>query len=338
MNVLILADRYHEALLILNSRTCASMLPVAGRPLVEYTLDLLVGTGVTHATVAVADHSEQIEAALGEGAAWGLELRYVQTSGHDPVTDLLPKLFPDSDEAVLVLEADRLRTQLDGLKLFLEKVAEEPEASHIEARSTRDLGFGWYRSPAKDHLEAETSFVEMPEIRCYPVDSIHRFHELNLAIANNEILGLELHVREVEPGIYQGMHSSVPRSGLRDSGILAASHCHIDPRAKVGPRVSMADDVLIDRDAKLEDCVILDGTYVGAGVELKRAVVWGQTVIQLNEDEERRSSQVIRVDDPSQLVDLRKGPMTGFFSRVFKAAASVLTWPLIRWETPMPNS
>jgi NDP-sugar pyrophosphorylase family protein len=52
------------------------LLPVAGRPLLSYTLALLADAGVTEVVVNLHHLAAQVQERLGDGSRWGLSVRY----------------------------------------------------------------------------------------------------------------------------------------------------------------------------------------------------------------------------------------------------------------------
>lgn len=52
------------------------MLPVAGKPLIEYHLERLGAAGVREFVINLGWHGSQIRDALGDGARWGVSVRY----------------------------------------------------------------------------------------------------------------------------------------------------------------------------------------------------------------------------------------------------------------------
>lgn len=57
---------------------CAKCLvPVSGRPIIEYVLTSLAKAGVPKGILVLGHHGEQVERALGSGQQFGLELQYV---------------------------------------------------------------------------------------------------------------------------------------------------------------------------------------------------------------------------------------------------------------------
>lgn len=52
------------------------MLPVAGKPLIEYHLERLGAAGVREFVINLGWHGDQIRSAIGDGARWGVSVRY----------------------------------------------------------------------------------------------------------------------------------------------------------------------------------------------------------------------------------------------------------------------
>jgi MurNAc alpha-1-phosphate uridylyltransferase len=59
-------------------RTPKALLPVAGRPFAHWQLSWLATQGVERVVYSVGYLGEQIEAAVGDGGAWGLRIEYVE--------------------------------------------------------------------------------------------------------------------------------------------------------------------------------------------------------------------------------------------------------------------
>ena len=60
-----------------HTERCAKCLvPVAGRPLIDYVLTSLAKAGISEAVLTLGHHGEQLEAHLGDGERFGLKLHY----------------------------------------------------------------------------------------------------------------------------------------------------------------------------------------------------------------------------------------------------------------------
>ena len=98
----------------LTDRTPKPLLPVRGRPLIEWHLLALARAGVREVTINTAWLEDQFPAALGDGARWGLRLHY-STEGRDHggaletaggIKKALPTLAPRGDEPFWIVSAD----------------------------------------------------------------------------------------------------------------------------------------------------------------------------------------------------------------------------------------
>ncbi len=76
MKAMILAAGRGERMRPLTDRIPKPLLPVGGRPLIEYHLVALAEAGFTEVVINHAWLGEQIERALGDGRRWGVAIRY----------------------------------------------------------------------------------------------------------------------------------------------------------------------------------------------------------------------------------------------------------------------
>ncbi|MDP1609978.1 MAG: nucleotidyltransferase family protein [Sulfuritalea sp.] len=109
MKVMILAAGRGERMRPLTDLTPKPLLPVGGKPLIAWHLERLAGAGLREVAINHAHLGSQIEAALGDGARWGLSIRYspepegaLETAGG--IANALPLL--GEDEPFLVINGD----------------------------------------------------------------------------------------------------------------------------------------------------------------------------------------------------------------------------------------
>ncbi len=76
MRAMILAAGRGERMRPLTDHLPKPLLPVAGKPLIQWHLEALAEAGVTDVVINHAWLGAQIEAALGSGARWGLRIHY----------------------------------------------------------------------------------------------------------------------------------------------------------------------------------------------------------------------------------------------------------------------
>ncbi|RDH86665.1 MAG: mannose-1-phosphate guanylyltransferase [endosymbiont of Escarpia spicata] len=76
MKAMILAAGRGERMRPLTDHTPKPLLPVAGKPLIEYHIEALAGAGIRELVINHAHLGKQIEAALGDGSRWGVTIHY----------------------------------------------------------------------------------------------------------------------------------------------------------------------------------------------------------------------------------------------------------------------
>ena len=115
MRALILAAGRGERMRPLTDTTPKPLLQLAGKPLIGYHLERLAAAGVRYVVINTAHRAEQFPEALGDGARWGLRIRYsyegatpLETGGG--MLHALPLL--GSDEPFIAISAD-LYTDFD---------------------------------------------------------------------------------------------------------------------------------------------------------------------------------------------------------------------------------
>jgi MurNAc alpha-1-phosphate uridylyltransferase len=107
---LILAAGRGERLRPLTDLTPKPLLPVRGRPLIEWHLDALARAGVTELVINTAWLEPQFPAALGDGGRWGLRIRYsTEQRDHGGALETaggIAKALPWLDEVFWVVAGD----------------------------------------------------------------------------------------------------------------------------------------------------------------------------------------------------------------------------------------
>jgi N-acetyl-alpha-D-muramate 1-phosphate uridylyltransferase len=114
MRALILAAGRGERMRPLTDTVPKPLLPVHGKPLIEWHLLALARAGLREVVINTAWLEAQFPAALGDGARWGLSIHYsmegrdhggaLETAGG--IRKALPRLAPRGDEAFWVVSGD----------------------------------------------------------------------------------------------------------------------------------------------------------------------------------------------------------------------------------------
>ena len=98
----------------LSERWPKPVLPIDGRPVIASLLRELAAAGLTEVTVVTGHLAEQVEELLGDGSAFGLELRYVRQPSPDGSADAVRRALEAGVRPPLIVSAaDTLYTAGD---------------------------------------------------------------------------------------------------------------------------------------------------------------------------------------------------------------------------------
>lgn len=104
MKAVVLAAGKGERMQPLTNTRSKMLLPIAGRPVLEYVLSSLRGTDIRDVTLVVGHRKEEIKTRFGDGDELGLRLSYVEQPEQKGTAHAIS--FTDMSEAFVVLNGD----------------------------------------------------------------------------------------------------------------------------------------------------------------------------------------------------------------------------------------
>lgn len=340
MEVVLFTDRAGKALAPFTERTCAALLPIAGKPLVVHALESIARISPARVFVVVSPHADAVESELADGRRWGLELEYVLTQGTEVPDAIIERLRPRLEGDFLVVRGDVLLSPC--LPAFLDRARGLPGPSvaatlngaptgvrlvRAEATGTLDLP---YEPESATTWKEDAPTVELADARFSRIESLAAFHRANLDAAAGHYGALILPGRTIKPGIVAGRQSRLPLECVRGGPVFVGSRCDVKAGAELHGDVVLSDDVVVDRNATLRSAVVLPNTYVGEMVDVSDAIVWSNDLVHLE------SGAVARVTDEFLLADLGSGDLTEHVAdAVHRAIGLVLLvvslplWPIL---------
>lgn len=133
LRAVVMAGGFGTRLRPLTDDTPKPMLPLGGRPLLEYVIEQLKSTGISRVVVATHYRPEKITSHFGDGSAFGVDIEYLREDvplGTGGALGLLRR----SDDPLLVINGDVL-TGMDFRSMF---------AYHQENRADMTVGVRRY--------------------------------------------------------------------------------------------------------------------------------------------------------------------------------------------------
>ena len=347
MDVIVLADRKGQELLPLTADTGLCLLPIAGKPVLEHTLEALVEAGFKQAHIVLSSHAESVKESFATGERWGILLTYSTSRGEESPLQVLASLTTKPLAPFLMVRGDVVRDRT-AIKNFLE-LSEQIDAPCVQALCDGENGFLML---CRESNVAEFENLSWVSIQSSPysatiglqgmvakLDSLAAFHQASLAAAAGR-LSLLLPGMQTAIGLMQGRNSKVFPQNIKQGIAFVGAYCSLDPSVEFIGEVVINDHVIIDRRASLENTVVLPHSYIGELVELRNAIVRGNDFIRVD------NGTILKISDAFLLADLTTTPINKslgtVYNRILGLLLLVLSLPFwilaalfILWERPI---
>jgi len=264
-----------------------ALLPVAGRPLVSYWLELCIDLGISEVRIILGQDAEYIELFCGNGEKWGLDISYsfilpgdepqaylardpVRWSGGLLYIDaaLFPRrredFTPETFQALL--KGCCLRHQ-GAVAFFISQDVSQINGFIRKERCTETLY-------ADGCLIPDCAGLDLTVI-----GDVAHYYRLNMDIVRGEMSRYLSSGYSSSDGASIGYNVITPPSVTLTPPLAIGNDCRIGALSSIGPGAVISDHVIIDRQCELSDCLILSDTYVGRNLEIKGKIVAGNRII-----------------------------------------------------------
>ncbi|MEI8139628.1 MAG: NDP-sugar synthase [bacterium] len=271
------------------------LLPVGNRHFLEYWFEVCIDLGIKDVRIILGEGAEFIEGYAGDGEQWGLSITY---------SFLKEEQDPDS---FLMRNPEQW---VDGLlylrnPVFLHRLAATGAAASFSGgvfldRSV-DGSVNCLLSDSPDFLRAhiaspraELKGRSFNELNLKPalILSIRDYYALNMSIVGEEAPRYVRAGYSLIDDVSIGYNVVIPPSVSVTPPVAIGNNSRIGVMASVGPLAVIGNHVIIDRQSDLSRCVILDGTYVGRGLEIRGKIVAGGRLIDPD------SGTIAEINDP----------------------------------------
>lgn len=330
MDVIILADRKGQELLPLTSDTCIPLLPLAGKAVLEHTLEALVQAGLRKAHIVLSPHAELVKEHVGTGQRWGMDLTFSTSRGEESSLQVLASLQNPPSPPFLMVRGDVVRS--GQISDFLAQ-AETVTGPCVQALCADGNAFMMLCREAKPEASELLAWPESGQTAASVVlegataklDSLAAFHQANVDAAAGRLKVL-LPGLQTALGMTQGRNTEAYPQNIKQGLALIGAYCSLHPSVELNGEVVIGDHVIIDRRASLENAVIMPHSYIGELVEVRNAIVRGNELIRID------NGAILKITDTFLLADLTTNPINKglgvFYNRLAGLVLLALSWPL----------
>ncbi|CAA7627704.1 hypothetical protein MCP1_70053 [Candidatus Terasakiella magnetica] len=259
VTTVILADQSGPSLSPLSDGIGVAMLPLLGKPLLVHTIEDLAQAGLREVLVVAGSFTRAISRCLGDGRRWGMNIKVVEGRGDESW----------SDHPLLVVRADIVRQPLVGA--FLELASQAVEGRMRALANGQECGIDLWRPGVAGVAE-----IHLDEA-CRVVDGFPAFHLANMEALDGRFSGLLIDGRAIvdEDGdeLIAGRGSRVDAKSLTRGRAYVGAFTRIASTSRLLGHVVIGQGVVIEPGTRIENSIILPGTYVGADLDVRGAIV-----------------------------------------------------------------
>jgi len=251
------------------------LLPIGNRPLLEYWFELCVDLGIEEVQIVMDDFASDIETYAGDGARWGLKIHYgFEKNGADPLAHLRRSpenwkegllhirgpVFPARTETYRADEASQALSGLlikqEGARIMVARTPEDVSA-YIEGAPQHAISGDHGLAPVV--LTSATTFFQMNQrIVC---GESQRY-----LTSGYQITADQCHI---------GANTVIPPTAKILPPVMIGDNCRISELTTIGPNAIIGNYVVIDQKTELDNCTILDGSYIGRNMEIRQKIISG---------------------------------------------------------------
>ncbi len=263
MLALIFADREGNELAPLNATYPVAMLPVDGKPILEHTLEILREHKVSKIIMVLGADGANIKRYFADGHRWSLEITYLSSRRDDLPQDIIRRLGNTISHPFLALRGDIWNGSINEHdELYCYRV--EDETQKINTLS-------WKRFK---HSQSVLNHKLLNTLKDY--------HSL---VISQEIQRASQCAKHPLPDTLRlGIQAQGQLTNIENGSLSLGHYSRIANSVRCSDTVVIGTRCIIDDAVTIRDSVIMDGTYIGPGMDVKHAIVLGNTLIRVDLD------------------------------------------------------
>lgn len=333
MKSIVIADRRGRDLGQLCSDTCPALLQVAGKPLLEHSIDDLAQAGIGDITVVVCDNADAIRNQLGDGARWGVSIRYAASRGEESVARIVRREGLGEGDDFLCLRGDVLRSAM--LPQVLEALAGQPGETALRVTAMgRNAWIMRARTVNADfsaldwNVEAAESPVPAVNVAAMSAEAMNSdvsFFLASLRAAGGLVRGLVIPGFATSDKLRLGRFSRAPEPSRTGRRTLVGNFSNVHESVTTGGIVVVGDNCFVDAGTHIADSIVLPGTYVGRGLDVRNCIVGPDFMMRMD------MGLTVPVSDPVWVAPMNtasRNHRSGIAGRAAALALLVLSLPL----------
>lgn len=288
----------------------AYMLHIGNKPLLEFFIEFCVLNEIKDIRIVRKNDSSEIDAYLGDGSKWDINLDYAGLENDLELEDMLKEhkdLF--GKEGLLVFNGFFF---LQYKKSHLSKDFLMSSASWQNLNESGQ-GILFLKSPASYKAAKKLKhFAGKNFMASRPLNSIRDYFNLNMDMVTGGASNYIMPGYNSERGVFIGQNVEIMYGCDIIKPIILGDNVELKRRSEIGPGAIIGSDTLIDSDTNVCNSVVYCNSYIGSKLEIENKIIYKRRVI------DPFSGDMIHIVDDFLLAEVRNDLITSVVSRVIE--------------------
>lgn len=259
-------------------RRSQAMLPVAGKPVIQFWLEALKQSGIENVHIVVRRFSNSVKQLVGSGERWGLSISVSTLPVDLDCKDSYRHIIPYIDGLAVLAHLDTIPVNNFNIEaLFAENLIEETGLS-CGSSNHSDLII-----VNKDNLKAlaidgETVCKKLVNVDVAEISCPKSYWQANMSLLDKTIHDPLPRGYECDPGISLNNGVQIKPQIEFNPPVRVGKNSMIERDVIFGEYVDIGDNVIIDRGCKVNHAVIFEDSYIGSFSKLSHVIVDGSLI------------------------------------------------------------
>ncbi len=248
------------------------LFPIQGKPFLQHSIEYIEQLGVKQLYVYLFDHAQEVEALIGDGERWGLEVSYfLLKEQKDLLSRIVNADYAEADEIVLF-----------GNGLVLPMISKELLAGNKEVGFTDPEGNCLQWAAVKKgsisqfdlvSAEPESPLKEREALPYLAVRTGAEYIRSLKSALDKQFKGLIVIGHELRNGLWVGPGVKLPKNTTIVPPVYINEQTQLSDNNSIGPYVEIGKGCVIDEGSFITESVIFDHGYVGKQLDIKRSII-----------------------------------------------------------------
>ncbi|MBN2860531.1 MAG: NDP-sugar synthase [Sphaerochaetaceae bacterium] len=290
-------------------------LPVMGKPFIQHILEYVERLGLRQWEIYLSNSADEVENFIGDGERWGVSLSYHLLKKETGIGSRIRMDLKNSPQETFLFCNDEFLPLITKEQLLKEQCFSSKNGTDTRWKVT-----------TLSSLEQENPSLEVDTLS---VESAGAYLESVRRVISSKGKGLIVYGKEIREGIWAGPGTKIPDTSTLVAPVYLGSQVRIDSQSIIGPNVEIGSGCIIGSDSFISDSSILEGSYVGSGLDVKGCIVKQNKIYNTRIGAVYRATDEILVTSVESSAGIQDIVPVPFASRVLACLFMVITLPVL---------